>query len=609
MKQNGIPLERLNRLKYLAIALFAFFALRLWHLQVISGNYYEKLAEQNRVRTIPLRAPRGIIRDREGRPLVINRPSFTVYLVRENLVDLSATLDFLARGLELEKEEIARQLEKYSGQPPFYPAPLKENLSVRELAYLTAHQLEHPEIRISLEPRRHYPYGRLAAHLLGYVGEVSEDELARGEFPGARPGTIVGKFGLERRYNQILTGIDGSRRVIVTSAGREVELLEKHEPIIGGELQLTIDLDLQLAAERLLDGKAGTIVALDPRSGEILAMASHPAFDPNSFALRISQREWTRLITDPAHPLQNRAIQSRFSPGSVFKIVVALAALEERLISPGFSVYCNGGASIYGHYFRCHKPRHGRVDLESAIINSCNVFFYRLGQYLGIERIARYAQALGLGEKTGIDLPEEVAGFFPTPEWKLRSRGEKWYAGETISVAIGQGPVTVTPLQLARAIGIIATRGLRPPSRLVLAAESAPAGHKQFSLRASASSANGRLSFSEESYQALIRGMWGVVNQHGTGRAAAVEGFEVCGKTGTAQVISNEGKARSRHKDNFKDHAWFVGFAPRHDPEIVVAVLIEGGGFGGQTSAPIAGEIFREYFKKRRQAGVTTVSE
>ncbi|MBI1745022.1 MAG: penicillin-binding protein 2 [Acidobacteria bacterium] len=610
---NKILVSRLKWIEWLIIVTFILFSTRLWQLQIIEGGRNTKLADQNGIRNITLMAPRGVIVDRKGRPLVINQPSYNAYLMRDRIKNRTETLQYLSQGLRLPEEDVLLRLEKFRSAPSFQPIVIKEALSINDIAFIESHQVEHPEVRITHEPRRFYPYGSLAAHLIGYVGEISESQLRGGDLPDPKPGDIVGKAGLEKQYNTLLMGKDGKKRVVVNSLGREISELSRQDPIIGTQLTLTLDLDLQLAAERLLEDKTGTVVALNPQNGEVLAMASHPAFDPNSFASHISVRDWQELLSNADHPLQNRALQSMFSPGSVFKVIMAFAGLEENVLTPQTSVICSGGAYIYGNLFHCHKV-HGFVNLNRAIAASCNVFFYNLGKNLGIERIARHAMQLGLGRKTNIDLPDEKSGLFPTPEWKERIQGEKWFAGETISVAIGQGSVTVTPIQLAKAISAIASGKISQPHVLLHPAvptnptdtpqKKSPADlftvlhadtnkETQYPMDGSQT-----VLLSDRNRQIVVRGMWSVVNEGGTGGAARITGLDVCGKTGTAQLISLKGKSKltEGEKSRFEHNAWFVGFAPRDNPELMIVVMVEHGGAGGRASAPIAGALFREYF-------------
>jgi penicillin-binding protein 2 len=557
------------------------------------------LAEKNQIRSITLAAPRGKILDRNGHVLVDNRPSFTLSLLRENLPALEDSLDLLASGLGLEGEFLRSQIEKYRRQPSYIPIVIKEDLTPGDLAFIESHRTEFPGVDIIRQPRRFYREGQLAAHLLGYIGEISERELDSKEFDYCKPGDLIGKGGVERIYNQILTGKDGQKKVVVDSRGREVAILETVEPVPGGDLRLTIDLDIQRAAEEGFRDKAGASVALDPRTGEILSLVSRPAFDPNSFSSRISKKEWDDLINDPRKPMQNRAIQSRFPPGSVFKIIMTIAGLQEGILTPGYADFCSGATVLYGRPFICHKKGgHGRVDLHRAIVNSCNVFFYHLGQKLGIDKIAYYAKGMGLGQKTGVDLPGEDSGLIPSPEWKKRVYKTDWYPGETISVAIGQGYVTLTLIQTARAFGGFGIKGIFKTPHVV-SAEVLRDWNKSLD-----TSTERNFEVDEETFQIVSRGLWGVVNEWGTGRRAAVQGFDVGGKTGTAQVVGREAqKAAVGKKEEFEDNAWFVGYAPIHSAQIAAAVFVEHGGHGGESAAPIIHDMFQVFYDKTNKPG------
>ena len=516
-------LSRLRWIRALFVLVFLLLFSKLWYLTVVQFDLYKLLAERNHVRTIPLIAPRGLIYDREGRILVDNVQSSNLVFFPEKVENPQATIEFLMRALQTRREGLQERFQKARDDVHYRPVVVKENLSMEEIAYLLSHQVEHPELAIVEQPRRIYRYGKMAAHVLGYVGEVSQQQLEQREFSDNERGDIIGQYGLERSYNRHLTGSDGERRVLVNSLEKTLEELGSVSPRQGKGLKLTLDLDLQMVTEIALADHTGAAVAIDPRSGEILAMASRPAFDPNEFAVRITQQEWDRLINDPDHPLQNRAIQNTFSPGSVFKVVMALAALEAGVIDGKMTVHCDGGISLYGHLFRCWKSGgHGAVSLAEAIRGSCNVYFYLLGQKLSIGYISSFSQRMGFGQLTGIDLLGEVAGLVPSDEWKRRLTGQPWYAGETISVPIGQGPMHVTPIQLVRAIGIVATAEA-PDLHMV----------RNEKLR-KARSVNSLVppSFTPENSQAVREGMWRVVNDWGTGRAAYVAGFEVCGKRG-----------------------------------------------------------------------------
>jgi penicillin-binding protein 2 len=464
---------------------------------------------------------------------------------------------------------------------------------MEDVAYLLSHRSDHPELRTVHQPTRRYIFGSLASHVLGFVGEVSRQELESEEYQSNKPGETVGKAGIERVHNSYLTGTNGFRQVLVNNVGKVLNEIRRLEPIPGKELKLTLDRELQAVAESELATSPGAVVALNPKSGEILALASSPSFDPNLFASRISTADWTRLIEDPDRPFQNRAIQSAFAPGSTFKVIMALAGLETGVIDQTSSVYCNGAINLYGRPFRCWKAGgHGRVALHEAIRQSCNVYFYVLGQRLGIDRIASVATRFGLGEATGIDLHGEVTGLLPSTSWKKRVLGVPWYPGETISVAIGQGRISVTPLQLAKAIGILAT-GRQSDLHLV-------AGRSRFEPARRITRALDGL---DRNLVPIRNAMWSSVNEWGTGHGARVAGFEVCGKTGTAQTIGKETESTLSDEVRLKyvPNAWFAGFAPLNDPEIVVVVIIQRGGSGGSAAAPVAGKIFSKYYQKSRQ--------
>jgi penicillin-binding protein 2 len=582
--------QRLGLFRWPVLVIFFILAARLWQLQIIQGSEYTLRAEHNRIRSLELVAPRGTISDRHNIPLVENRPSFDVLLYRESMKDLEETTRFLVEKLGVAREEVEFKLRRSKGTGLYHPIVIKEDADMQDISIIEAHRRDHPEIQLGPEPRRLYHYDKLAAHLIGYVGEISESELAGNVFPGSRQGSLVGQSGIERTYNRFLIGKDGERQVLVDSLGREMGVLEEKQSIIGGEIQLTLDRDLQMVAEQALEGKVGSIIAMNPRNGEILAMASAPSFNPNTFSSRISKSEWNELINNPDRPMQNRAIQNGYSPGSIFKLIMADAGLEEGLFDDDPAVFCRGSATYYGRVFHCHdKKGHGALHLEQAIAKSCNIFFYELGKRLGISKIAQHAQSLGLGEKTGVDLPGEKSGVMPSPEWKMKAQHSKWYVGETISVSIGQGAVNVTPLQLLRAISAIATGGTVVTPHLLLRAEKGGKDEFQWPVR---SIANG-----VDKTSRIREGMWQSVNNWGTGHNAAIPGLNICGKTGTVQVISNENKQLL--SEGAEDHSWFAGFGNKDNPEIAVVVFVEHGGKGGVIAAPLARQIFAAYFKTK----------
>ena len=582
----------------LTLVAFGILVLGFWRTQITLSPQYIKLAERNSIRDIRLTAPRGRIFDRENRLLADNIPAYNLSLVREGSTrTTSETIAMLAGGLEVSAEQLIERVERAGSRPIHEPILLRENLTHAEISFVRARQFELPEIRLEFSPQRRYDNGEIAAHLLGYVGEVTPDQLQSGEFGGRKSGDIVGKVGLERQYDRILQGTDGIRRVIVNNFQREMGEVGQRDPVPGNDLVTTIDLDLQIAAETAMGDRSGVVVAMVPDTGEVLAMVSRPAFDPTSFSSGIGQDEWNALVSDPRKPLRNRAIQDRYSPGSIFKIFMTAAGLEEDVIALDESIVCHGHATLYGNRFDCwNADGHGAMTIHDALIHSCNVFFYMVGDRLGIDRISEYAMRMGLGRRTGIDLPNEDSGLIPSREWKRQNRGEPWYPGETISVSIGQGAVGVTPLQLTWAVGAVAAGGDLVQPHIV-----DPAQFRRIGI-ASGELVSEPYPLRDDTVSEIRDALWGVVNTGGgTGSRARVAGFEVAGKTGTAQVVSSE---NAGNVAAFQPHAWFVGFAPYDAPEIVVTAFVENGGGGGAAAAPVAQQIFQTYFDKKN--GVTT---
>ena len=563
-------------------ALLGLLLLQFWYLQVVRARHFRELAEGNRSRTVTEAAPRGPLVDRQGRLLVGNRPSFNVILSPEHAEDLdevvTRTAQTLGTGEAAIRERLARRLS-------YRPVVVRADASISEVAALEARRLELPEVRVEVVPLRYYPLASAAAHALGRVGEISERQLAQPEFASLHPGALVGQAGVESRYNRALMGRDGYRRVIVNSRGLEVAEADHKPPVDGPSLALTLDASLQGAVERAFAGRAGAAIVLDPRNGEILAMTSTPAYDPNDFTTGIEPQLWDRLTGDPQTPLMNRVIQGQYAPGSTFKVVMATAALEEGVITPSTTFFCPGHLAVYGTVFRCMaRGGHGVVDVRRAIAVSCNVFFYQIGIRLEIDRIAAWAKRLGLGSPTGIDLPHELGGLMPSREWKLRVQKTPWYAGETVSVAIGQGQVSVTPLQLVRAVAAIANGGYLVRPHLVKGAE--------------ADQPPQALGIRPETLAIVREGMQAVVAQ-GTGWRARLSRVHVCGKTGSAQVVARSRLERAPDDPRLLPHGWFVAFAPAEAPEIALAVLIEHGGSGGGSAAPVARSILVRFFADR----------
>ena len=590
---------RITVVQVLFGAALAIYLMTFWYLQVVRVDYYRRLSDSNHLRRVTLLPQRGVIDDAEERTLVGNRIAFNIRLDREKAGDVPALMPTLSRILGTEEAVLQERLARYRNRPSFEPVVLKEDVDLKDVAYIESRRTEFPMLSVDIESRRDYPHGELAAHLLGYVGEVTEEQVrkdAQGEFD---LGDLVGRAGLERQYDPALRGAKGWKEVVVNSHGREMEEVgEGRQPTPGRALRLTVDLDLQRTLEEAYGEELGSAVFLDPNSGAVLAMISRPAFDPNVFAHRFTQDVWQAVVTDIRHPLQDRVLQSKFAPGSVFKIVMAIAALEEGVAGPGRIDHCNGSYRFGDKIFQCwgiRKGGHGTIAMREAIIQSCNVYFYRLGNEMGIERISKWAKLLGFGETTGIDLPHEDGGTVPDPDWKRRAvpRDPVWHPGETISVSIGQGALEVTPLQMAVFASTIANGGTVYRPHLI-----APAGEERRS--GDAADILRTVTIHSSTLAVIKDAMWGVVNDEGTGVRARIEGRDVCAKTGTAQVfkMSRDIDADKLPKDK-RDHAWFVGFAPRDHPTIAWAVFVQNGGHGGTVGAPIARAVLEKFFAKQ----------
>ena len=557
-----------------------------WYVQIAEGALYRSLADNNRIRSLSIEAPRGLILDRGGASLVENIPGYSLFIDRSRSDDLQRSLAFAARKLGRPADELKEALERHRRVPSFRPVRLAENLTLAQVSQFEVENLEFPEFEIVVEHVRLYRHAHHTAHVLGHLGEVSVGDLADPE-AGYRAGDLVGKKGIEGEYEGELRGERGEQIVVVDSRGRRIEELERLPSAHGSTLRLTLDLDLQQVAARQLEERVGAVVALDPRNGEVRALVSSPAFDPNRFARRLDPDEWRALIGNPDHPLQNRAIQNSYPPGSVFKIVMALAGLEEGLIDPSTSVFCPGHSIVYNNRYRCWRAGgHGRMDLSDSLKHSCNVYYHQLGQKMDIDTIARYAKLFGLGQRTGIDLDGEKAGLIPSSRWSLDARGSRWFPGETISVATGQGPILTTPLQLASMVAVVANGGYPVTPHLVSSedGESPPRGE--------------RIPIRTENLELVREALWTVVNDpDGTGREALVAGRDVAGKTGTAQVVTQAVRTTNEElPPELRDHAWFASFAPFDDPRLVVVVFVEHGGGGSTAAAPIARAMYEAFF-------------
>ena len=571
--------------QYATVIIFLFLISGFWRLQVQNPEFYGERAQQNSIKSVPIPGPRGRILDRDGRVIVDNHSSFSLLLARESAKE--EHLRPIAQGLDLDYSDLLARVQRVRKQPKYVTVTIKDELSSADLAFVASHHDFFPELVLIETPRRVYPQNGTLAHVIGYTGEISEQELDEPEFAKYNQGDVVGKFGIEKQYNDTLMGVDGQRQVVVDNRGTVRQTLATKKAVEGHDLQLTLDLDVQTVAELAMQGKNGSVVALDPRSGEVLAMVSRPTFDPNKFAVRIKTKDWREIADNPEHPMLNRAIQAEQAPGSTFKPIVALAGLSTGTVDANWSVHCSGGVALYGRYQHCWVPKgHGTLSMHNGIVHSCDVFFYTLGAKLGIDNLSFYGDLVGFGQRTGIDLPGERTGLMPSEKWKLRNYRTKWYAGETPSVAIGQGALIVTPLQLARAIGGMAVGGkwyqphmTKRPLDQVKVAEWA---------------------LNPENVKTVVDGMYGVVNEGGTGVRAALPHLDVCGKTGSSQLASNDFlKAGGASKD-LKDNAWFVGFAPRDNPEIVVVALWEHGEHG-QFAAAIVRDVIKAHFDKKER--------
>ncbi len=582
--------KRLWLLSVCVVVFFAVIVLRLWYLQVIKGAYYRKLSEDNRIRIISIRPPRGIIYDRNGIPLADNTPSYTITFTPEDAKGRPEVIRKLASLLGVTPEDLVDYIKSEKFRNPYQPIRVRENASFAEISEVEAAKDSLPGVSVEVELRRYYPYGDFASHLIGYIGKITPAQHNLAKYADLPPDFLIGQYGLEQAFDKYIRGVPGKRAVEVDAMGHQKKILYTVKPIAGNDLVTTLDFKTQQAAEEGMKGKTGALVAIDPRNGDILAMVSKPSFDPNIFTVGLTSKDWQYLTTDPGKPLDNRALQGQFPPGSTFKLAVALAGLETgkaTLDSP--VIFCTGVWPFGGRVFHCwDKHGHGRTTLHKAIVQSCDTYFYNLGNILGIDNIAKYANYLGLGMKTGIGLRED-SGLIPSTAWKLKYRHCKWYPGETISCAIGQGYVSVTPIQLARMAATITNGGVLYRPQVVSEIRYGAGSVKQFP-----PDALWKLPVKQANLDIIRDGMYGVVNEPGgTARLAASKRVVVGGKTGTAQVI---GLGRG-HGLKFKDNAWLVAAAPLYNPKIAVAILMEHAGHGGSACGPLAKQVIEAYLR------------
>ena len=595
--------QRLSGAMLWAMAGFFLLFTRFFYLQIIEGEEFKRLSENNCIRLQTIDPPRGLIFDAKGSLLVDNRPSFDLGIVARNARFLEQTLAKLAEYMQESPEALMEKIRSSKGVPSHKPVILKSDIDRDLLAVVEVHKFELPGVEVIVRPVRNYAFGSNAVHLIGYVGQINAAELKTERYAGYNPGDLIGKCGVESVYERFLRGKAGGRQIEVNATGRVVRVLKTLNAKSGHNVYLSIDQNLQEKAESLLAGQAGAVVAMDPRNGRILALTSSPSFDPNLFVGGMSRADWETLVSDAGRPLENKAIQGEYPPASTFKIITAMAGLEEGVITEHTKIFCNGIYRFGNRDFRCWKKEgHGWMSVVDALAESCDVFFYEVGQRLGVDRIARYAKACGLGAKTEIGLDHEGAGLIPTSEWKKKRYGVSWQRGETLSVAIGQGFNLTTPLQMLSVAAAVANDGQLVKPYVVDAVE---AGDGTRVYEAAEHSA-GRMPASENTLAIIQKGLWKVVNgNRGTARIARIDGIHVSGKTGTAQVVSRKGSESFRKietRKHLKSHAWFIAYAPSENPAIAVSVIVEHGEHGSSAAAPVARDVIAAYLGKNKPA-------
>ncbi len=593
-------LESKQRILVLSFAVgivFLSLILRLWHLQILSADDYHAMSENNRLRFVPVAASRGAIMDRTGTVLVSNRPSFSLAVVPQEVKDKEALLTLLSTLLGLDRADMAERWEKNKKRAKYYPIVLASNITRDHVEIIEENRLRLPGIEIEMKPVREYSSNQLAAHLLGYIGEVSEKELNTKGYEEYNPGDYIGKNGIERALENELHGGDGGRQLEVDARGRVLRTISESSPTVGNSVMLTIDANVQKQAERAFGEQAGAAVVMDVNNGEIVAFVSNPGFDPALFSGRLPADVWQEYLDDKRHPLENKALSGQYPPGSTFKMVTALAGLNNNIINESTSIDCTGSYDLGTSTFKCWNKRgHGSTNLRKSLRESCDVFYYKLGEKLGVDKIAAAAQAFKLGAPLGVELLNERSGLIPTSEWKQKRFGKRWYHGETLPVAIGQGAVIMTPIQLASMIATVANEGTIYRPHLVKRVVDADGK----TLRETKPEIIGNAPFSKESFRLVKQGLLAVVNEPGgTGAMARLYDVKVAGKTGTSQVVKlRDSKQGTPYQ--YRDHALFVAFAPYDKPEVAVAVVVEHGEHGGSAAAPIAGRILRAYFDSKK---------
>jgi penicillin-binding protein 2 len=572
--------RRILTASYIVIITFLLLLMRLWQLQILQGNKYRELSEANRLRIMNIPAPRGILYDRNGIPLVRNSSYFFASIIPGEFN--KEEVKHLSKLLNIPDKEIYEKINNRETSP-FTPVRLKQGLSFQEVAFIEARKSDFPGLTIEVEVSREYIYGSIGSHVIGYLGKPNPAQLKDPSYNNVPPDTFIGQWGAEMLFDKNLRGVPGERVIEVDSLGREIRLLREKPPIKGEDIILSIDINLQKAAEDAFGEKVGALVAIKPNTGEVLGLVSKPSFDPNLFARGINYNEWTSLISEKNRPMLNRALQSQYPPGSVFKIITAIAGLEEGVIKPDTKVTCRGGINYGRWHFGCwRKNGHGVMSLHKAIVESCDVYFYEVGKRLGIDKIYEYASSFGLGKETGFKLVSERKGIVPNTKWKLEKKKQQWYLGETFNTSIGQGYLAVTPVQLAVMMSAIANGGNL---------------YKPTLIKNAGPFISGRAKVNQKTLDFIKSALHGVVNETGgTGWAAKSQLISIGGKTGTAQVVGMRYGSKYLPAQ-LRDHAWFVAIAPIEKPEIALSVFVEHGGHGGGAAAPIAKRAIEGYFK------------
>ena len=598
IEKKKLSIKDVQRIStFTSIILFFLFVVLMfafWNVQVLKNDYYKSLAIKNIYREIEIKAQRGLIVDRNNDIIAENKLDFSLFLVRKNIKDLEKTIKFINIITNIDKKKILNRIKKYKEYPESYSIPIKRNLSLEKVIYIKSRFDEFPEFKIAIEPTRLYPYKKIGSHILGYMGEVTFKELNQKKTGIYNLGENVGKIGVEKQYEELLRGTKGAQIVLKDNLGRIQKVLSEKNPKIGNKIVLTIDWEIQEYIEEIFKDYMGTVGVVDLRTGGILALVSKPNFNPESFSGFLGRDEWNALVNNPNKPLINRFLQGLYLPGSVFKIVMALTGLQEKIISPSTVANCYGSVKIYDRIFHCwNTSGHGSMNLYNGLKNSCNVFFYTLGKKLNIDIIAKYAKMLGFGSRTNMGLPNEKVGLIPTKSWKLKHLHQKWFPGETISVSIGGGMLNVTPAQVLLMISTVALRGNMPQLHILKRIEYNGKVIRKFK------PIFNQVSISKKNFEIVIEGLFRAVNDEGTGKAAKVEGLDICGKTGTQPIISKENPSYERLIKiyRFKAHSWFASFAPRNRPEIAVVVFVEHGGDAGIVAAPLAAKIYKKLFE------------